>query len=404
MKRVFMCFVILAMTFLMGCSKETFAPNDTTSNDATDVAEDNRANAEIEIKNEFQIRKEKIDSIIEDMTIDEKVGQLIMAAYRTDDTGVPITQMNDYIKNDIENYNLGGVIIFSENMTSKEQISDYINEIKSLSKMTPFIVIDEEGGRVSRIKSSGIIEGYEMPSAEEMFKNGTVSQNYDTIGDTLYKLGFNMDFAPVADINTNPENIVIGDRAFGKTPIEVSGAVSEAIKSLEKHNIIPVLKHFPGHGDTFEDSHKGETIVNHNIDRLMNTEFVPFINGFNSGADAVMVAHIKMPEISDKDIPASLNPDIINGLLRDELGFQGVVFTDALDMKAITDYYANNDAALMAIDAGVDIIVMAGDVSYIHKTIIDALNSGKITEERINQSLERILKLKYDNNLLWNIY
>lgn len=333
----------------------------------------------------------KLDS----MSLDEKIGQMIIAAYRSEN-GVNVTEATDRIKDDIEKYNIGGFILFDENMQSVDQTKQLIRFYKENSRITPFIAIDEEGGAVSRIAASGIISDYYIPSAKQMARQGreAVIENYTKIAGTLLELGFNMDFAPVADVDTNPANPVIGDRAFGSDPETARDMMIAAMETLSQNGILPVVKHFPGHGDTQNDSHVGLTVLPHDVQRLEQIELVPFVGAIENGAPAIMAAHLTTPQLSDSGLPASLDPYIITDLLRGRLGYDGLVITDALDMGAIADLYGEKDAAVKAVNAGADILLMPPDVKTAFDAVKNAVENGDIDPERIDRSVYRILKTK----------
>lgn len=333
---------------------------------------------------------------LDQMSLDEKIGQMFMVAYRTDSGGNPVLYGNERISADIENYHIGGFVLFSENLQSVEQAKQYVAFLKENSNIPPFIAIDEEGGAVSRLGQSGIIYDYYIPSAAKMASQGkeAVSANYEKIALNLKSLGLNMDLAPDADINTNPANPVIGDRAFGTEAQTTAEMAAAAMKALDENGIIPVVKHFPGHGDTQTDSHKGITIMPHDMDRLEQTELVPFKTAIENGAPVIMAAHLTTPALSDSGLPATLDRDIISGLLRGKLGYDGVVMTDAMDMGAIVSEYTCGDAVIKAINADVDIILMPSSTSEAFEAVKAAVSDGTISEDEIDDSVYRILKLK----------
>lgn len=221
------------------------------------------------------------------------------------------------------------------------------------------------------------------------------------IGEELQLLGFNMDFAPVLDINSNPQNPVIGERAFGSKPDLVSRLGIQTMKGLQAKNIISVVKHFPGHGDTSVDSHLGLPRVNHDLKRLQSFELLPFVEAIKNDVDAIMIAHLLITQL-DSANPATLSKTLITDLLREEMGFQGVVFTDDLTMGAIDDNYDLGKAAVKAVNAGSDIVLVCHDYAQqkaVIKALYQAATQGEIREERIEESVYRILKLKQKYNL-----
>ena len=224
------------------------------------------------------------------------------------------------------------------------------------------------------------------------------------VGEELRALNINMDFAPVLDIYSNPQNSIIGDRAFGTTAKLVTDMALSFSRGLESTGVIAVYKHFPGHGDTTEDSHKTLPIINKSKDELLDLELIPFINAIENGADVIMVGHLAVPQITGNNTPASLSKKIINDLLREELGFNGLVITDALNMDALTEEYMEEEIYINAINAGVDILLMPDFDFDTIKMISDAVTEGIIMEEEIEDSAEKILALKFDKLFTENTY
>ncbi len=354
-------------------------------------------------KTSSEIRDEYISNLISNMTIEEKVGQMFMLAWRRDNQDNGITSINDDIISDIKYIKPSGVILFGENIDTEEQTKEYIDSLQNESEIPLFVGIDEEGGRVSRLHYSGNINTPQIPTAQQMGQSGNPNEaenNMSIIAKEILELGFNVDFAPVADINTNPENTVIGDRAFGSTPEVVSEFVVSAINGLQKNNVSSCVKHFPGHGDTYTDTHTTETFVEHNITRLENCELIPFEEAIENDVDFIMASHIKVPNVDKSNLPTSLSKTMISKMLRDYMGFDGIVITDALDMGAITNYYTDEEIAQYGIDADIDIFLMPKNPDVVYNYILNSVKNGTISEERIDKSVERILKVKYNRGLL----
>lgn len=324
------------------------------------------------------------------MTLDEKIGQMFMF-------GIEGTVLDDALAEHIKNIMPGGIILFGRNADNPEQLLELINSLKKINsdRIPLFISVDEEGGRVSRMPP----QLHKMPSA------GSIGQMDDPFA--AYKMGqiqavkiksfgFNMDLAPVLDIMSNPQNTVIGDRSFGSDPDTVAKCGIQMMKGIRESGVISVVKHFPGHGDTETDSHYDLPSVYHGMDRLDAFELVPFRKAIEENADAVMVAHILLPNI-DPDCPASLSQTVIDGLLRDKMGFDGVVITDDMTMAAITKHYAVEDAVIGSISAGSDIIMVCHDYDAQIRSVEavkNCIESGIIDEKRIDASVFRILSLK----------
>ncbi|CAM3725217.1 Beta-N-acetylhexosaminidase [Cohnella lubricantis] len=330
------------------------------------------------------------------MSLEQKVGQLILA-------GVEGTTLDADAKRMIAEDQVGGIILYSNNIKNVKGLVTLVNAIKSANVPNPapiFVSADQEGGRVNRLPS----EYAKFPA------NGVVGQSGaaeaagtmgSLIGRAMLSAGFNMDFAPVLDVNSNPDNPVIGDRSFGSTPELVEQLGIAEMKGIRGEAVIPVVKHFPGHGDTSVDSHHDLPIINKTADQLEKLELVPFEAAVRENAEAVMVAHILFPKI-DPDKPGSLSEKIIDDLLRGKLGYDGVVITDDLGMGAIVKNYTLPDAAVLAVQAGADILLVGHGYDNEHaayEAVLNAVKSGKLTEERIDESVYRILKLKAQYDL-----
>ncbi|WGX75411.1 beta-N-acetylhexosaminidase [Paraclostridium bifermentans] len=344
------------------------------------------------VKNKQYIETDTHDKIlikINEMTLDEKIGQMVLSGFNG-------TDFNDELNTLINDLKVGGVILFSRNIEDSKQLKKLTSDIVSKNKNMPlFISIDEEGGRVNRLAKN--IKKFE--SAKSIGDKGDVKYAYENgkeIGKTLKEHKINMNFAPVLDIYSNSKNTVIGDRSFGDNEKIVETMGIATMKGLSDKNVIPVIKHFPGHGDTEVDSHIGLPIVEKNINQLYEFEFVPFIKAIKSGADAVMVSHILMKQIDDKN-PATLSHNLITGILRNDMKFSNVIITDDMFMKAITNRLSVEEASVKSIKAGSDIILIGSDVNKA-KSVIEkiklAVERNEISEKRINESVYRILKLK----------
>ena len=388
-----LCFVVLC-SFLFG-----FVLSGCT-NATENATEQSSAQTEQEpVKTPEQIKAETIDQILADMTIEEKVGQLLMMDFRKNADDTDMTVLSEDAAQQIADYHLGGVILFAENLDTMEQSQMLVNQMQAAADMELFIGIDEEGGMVSRLDKSQIPH-VSIPNAAQM--QGDIAQAKQAgadIGTVLSKIGVNVDFAPVADVYTNPENTVIGERAYGTDANTVADMATAFMQGLEAQGVKAVAKHFPGHGDTATDSHDGMAISNHDLTRLQDVEFVPFSRLVQEGIDFVMVGHITMPQVTDDGLPASLSPQAI-ALLRENIGFDGIVITDAMNMGAIVSYYPDGQAAVQAIQAGVDIVLMPADLEAAYLALLDAVGTGEISQTRLDESVRRILGVKYDCGML----
>jgi len=346
-----------------------------------------------------ELEEETVDPIIkliEDMDLEQKIGQLFIIGFNG-------TSMKPWIKDMIREYYIGGFILFKDNMSSIEQTLELLNSLKEENKNNPiplFLSIDEEGGRVHRLPKSFL----NMPTAKQIgdINNENISFQYGKIlAKRIKALGFNMDFAPVMDINSNPKNPVIGDRAFGSNRDIVSHNGIQVMEGIRSENIISVIKHFPGHGDTSIDSHWDLPIINKDIKELKELELTPFLKGIESGVDGIMIGHIMFPKI-DNTYPATLSKEIITNLLRKELSFEGVIISDDMSMGAIAKNYTIEDAAIKYLKAGGDILLLChGEENpiIVMERIKEEVEKGRITEEEIDEKVYRILKLKEKYNI-----
>ena len=391
MKKIFL--VLLFCLAFSGCGKtDSKNTNIQTETVTTAAITENVTEATTETAT-----VDEIASQIAEMSLDEKIGQMFIIDYGELDKDFVFRYGDDqYNGFDVKKYNVGGFILFAEDIKGVADTVTITDKLKEINKIPPCKAIDEEGGPVSRIASSGAVADYDIPSARYMADQGeqSVADNYTQIAKTLSAMGFNLDFAPDADVDTNPNNPIIGNRAFSSDAETAGDMAVTAMNVLRENGIIPVVKHFPGHGDTETDSHLGTAIMPHDRQRIDNVELVPFKKAIENDVPMIMVGHIMTPAISDKDLPASLNPDIVTGLLRNELGYDGVIITDAMNMGAVN---GRSGGIIQAVNAGGDIILMPNDLTSAFYTIEYEVQNGNIKEERIDESVYRILKLKQNS-------
>lgn len=384
-------FASLILLFAVGCSKDK---KDNKNQDSSKGPINNIQDLEesYEIEQVDKIKKE-----IDAMDIDEKLGQLLIVGFE----GTSIEEHTRFL---IEDLKVGGLIFFKRNIKDMEQVVSLTNGLKELNrknKIPLFISIDEEGGQVSRLPK----EYKRLPESKKLgdLNDENISFQYgELIGLRLKTLGFNLDYAPVMDINSNPNNPVIGNRAFGDNPDVVWKNGIEVEKGIKSQNIISAIKHFPGHGDTDMDSHIDLPIINKTLEDMRKFEFIPFTKSIENHVDMIMVAHILFPEIDNK-YPSTMSEKIIKGILRDELEFNGVVISDDLTMGAIIENYTLEEATLKFFQSGGDIALICHGIDNPKKTLEylkAAVEEGELSVETIDEKLYRILSLKDKYNLI----
>ncbi|WP_394120405.1 glycoside hydrolase family 3 N-terminal domain-containing protein [Planococcus donghaensis] len=354
-------------------------------------------------------RYDLVNKAVGQMTMEEKVGQMLMPDFRNW-KGQNVTEMLPEIEQLVKEYHLGGVILFRENVVTTEQTTKLVADYQAAAqKHSLLMTIDQEGGIVTRLQS-----GTDMPGnmALGATRSADLTQNVGkAIGEELSALGINMNFAPSFDINNNPDNPVIGVRSFGEKPELVAELGVAYTKGLQETGTAATAKHFPGHGDTAVDSHLGLPEVPYDLERLKAVELYPFQKAMEADIDAIMTAHVTFPKIdgtkviSQKDgteinLPATLSYKVLTELMREEMGYKGVIFTDALNMQAIADHFGPVDAVIRAVNAGTDIVLMPVGLESVANGLYEAVRSGEIAEERIDASATRILSLKMKRGIL----
>lgn len=362
-----------------------------------------------------------IDDILDDMSIQEKVGQLfIIHAYGEtptdedyEDTNLENDRGGKNFKEIIENYHIGGVIYFnwSENIgipVDVDQVNALSNGLQEIAmdedNEIPLIIsTDQEGGIVQRVTSPGTVFPGNMAlgatrSEEYAFETASI------LGNELKSLGINTDFAPSLDVNMNAENPVIGVRSFSESPELVSDLGIAQIEGFQDENIIASAKHFPGHGDTETDSHTGLPVIDHDLETLEEVDLKPFRDAIDAGIDSIMTAHIEVPALDDSGLPATLSKPILTDLLREDMGYDGLIITDSLGMAGVNDIYPPEEVPVEALKAGADVLLNPPDVEAAYDGVLDAVESGEISEDRLDESVYRILSEKMDKNLFDDPY
>lgn len=343
----------------------------------------------------------KIDRVLDSMTLEEKVNQLFMITPEAL-TGVgTVIQAGDGTREALAEHPVGGLIYFAQNLKDPDQTRTMLENTQEYASARSgfpiFLSVDEEGGQVARVGSNPSFGVPEIGNMSEVGAGGDTQEAYETgstIGAYLKDLGFNMDAAPDADVLTNPANEVVKYRSFGSDPELVSRMAAAELKGLNDQGIIGMYKHFPGHGGTTADSHEGYVYVEENLEELKSGALVPFQDGADNGLRVIMVSHIACPEVTGDNTPATLSRQLVTDLLREDMGFDGLVITDALNMGAITEQYSSAEAAVAALNAGVDMLLMPADFQAAYDGVMAALENGELTEERIDESVRRILEIK----------
>lgn len=343
--------------------------------------------------------------ILDGMTLHEKVCQMMISYQYTmkdGSTKVSATETGVPLKNALKNYPVGGILYDASSMKSHDQLKSLVAAADGYSEIPLLFTIDEEGGRVARIGNTiGYNQGHgQKLNAMQTYESLGTAGAYDNakyLAENIAWHGFNLDFAPVADTNSNPNNTVIGTRAYSTNFDTAASLIPAAVQGFHDGGVGCTLKHFPGHGDTSGDTHAGSVVLKKTVDDLRAHELKPFQAGIDAGADAVMLAHIIVEEIGE---PTLFSHYMVTDVLRNEMGFNGVIVTDGLGMKAMTDVYSSAEIAVKGVKAGVDLFCCPSNLQEAVKALEDAVESGEIPEERIDESVLRILQLKIDRGII----
>ena len=369
----------------------------------------------------------EIRNLISEMTVEEKLTQMMIVALRSDGANTDTaTGIDEDYADLLQKHDFGGIILFAGNITDPAQTVTLIRDcqdaaISSAHGIPMFICVDQEGGAVNRV-------GFGTTGSGNMALAATgdpalAQESARMMGDEIYALGFNMDFAPVSDVNSNPANPVIGVRSFSDDPQIAADYVTSFIKGLDASNISAALKHFPGHGNVGEDSHTHLPCSDFDLEEIKNCDLIPFQAGIDAGADMIMTAHIQFPKIEKEtyvsiedgeevNLPATLSRTIITGLLREQMGYDGIVITDSMEMDAIAAHFDPIDAAVLAINAGDDILLCPADLYKSQDTntfeafetylaaLAARVEAGDIKEEELDDSVYRILSLKKEKGIV----
>lgn len=343
----------------------------------------------------------KVEAVLSGMSLEQKAAQLFILTPEALTGAETVTEAGDASKEALLQNPVGGIIYFSKNIEDPEQLSEMLRNMQlyaqEIEGFPLFLCVDEEGGRVSRIASNEAFELTNMPPMEEVGNTGDIDSAYNAgfaIGMYLHDYGFNVDLAPVADLKASTSENGIGDRSFGESPELVSKMTWQFAEGLRSQGVLPCFKHFPGLKGTVTDTHTGAAVLDQDLDELKESDLVPFENAIISGAHMIMASHASCPKITGDNTPASLSPKMLTDILRGELGFSGLIITDSLSMGAITESYSPGEAAKLAVMAGADLLLMPSDYAEAYAALVDAVRSGEISEERLDESLRRILQVK----------
>lgn len=355
----------------------------------------------IEEKSPEQLLEERIDAKMAQMSLEERVLQMFMITPEALTGYGTVTAAGDVTYQSLQKYPVGGIILFAQNVIDPDQLGTMNGNLQNYSEeitgLPMFISVDEEGGKVARIAKNSNFSVETFSDMRSIGDSGDTTKAYEvgnTIGAYLNQYGFNLDFAPDADVLTNPDNQVIGTRSFGTDPYVVSEMTQSVVNGLEDNQVYACLKHFPGHGATSGDTHAGYAYTDKTLDELMQSELVPFSNGIQNGVHFIMVSHIAAPQVTGDNLPASLSPYMIQTVLREQMGYDGIVITDAMNMGAISDNYGSADAAVRAVNAGADIVLMPKDFVSAYQGVLNAVENGTISTDRIDEAVRRILRVK----------
>ena len=430
MKRIFVFALAIMLLVLVGCSERNDTapvyPQDYVVEEPTAPISENATAAEPEYTPAllepdeptlYELQPQYsafVEYWLARLTLEEKIGQLIMPRLPWQTISTKYMEIQEWL----DAIPFGGFILFSDSVESIGQVQALTRDLSRqhtlhrsyyYGRLPRFISIDEEGGRVSRV--GRLFDGGATAAAFDIGQAGNMYVPYEagrTNAERLTLLGINMNFAPVADVWSNPANAVIGNRAFGHTAEVVSPNVAATVEGLQSGGVFATLKHFPGHGDTYEDSHYQLAFHNHGIDRFWEVEALPFIAGIEAGAAAVMTGHISTPQvgghtallpwmqpwIDSGNLPATFSDFWLQTILRGELGFEGLIITDGLEMRALTDHFTCGQIALGAFLAGADILLIPANPAEAFHALVDGYHAGYFSRERLDASVRRILQAK----------
>lgn len=402
--------LLLAAALLSGCAAETFSTEVETIPPTETIVPIQPAETEIATAPATE-PVDPVARILSEMTLREKVGQLFIVrpdaldmtlsqAEIADSNADGVTGLTDAMTATLAEYPVGGIALFSKNITSPAQITAFNQALQNASKIPLFIAVDEEGGDVARLANHRAFDLPQYANTASVKDEAGALDRGSTIGGYLKEYGFNMDFAPVADVNTNPNNPIIGTRAFSDRAATAAELANTMAEGLNQQGVIAVFKHFPGHGDTAEDSHSGIAIIYKTAEEMAECEWLPFEEACSG--DFIMVGHIAAPEITGDLAPATMSHKMVTEILKEQLGFSGLVITDSLEMGAITDAFSPGEAALTALEAGCDVLLMPNGLQEAFDAVVSAVEDGSFPQAQLDEAVARILRFKQTHGLLFH--
>ena len=404
------CIFCLLALIISGCASNSLPEMTVPSDCETFPSDETQPATEAVLPTETEPVLSEAELLLSQLTLRQKVGQLFIARIDALDPNRSQTQIQDtvnagvtYLSAEIvdyyASYPIGGVIHFAGNIVDPQQITEFNRQLADMASIPLFICVDEEGGIVARLANN---RAFDVP---KFYSAGYTENSYDAafsrgqaIGGYLAEYGFNLDFAPVADVNTNPRNTVIGKRAFSTDPVAAAVLVGAFRDGLAEKGIIATFKHFPGHGDTYEDSHYGLAVSYKTAEEMALCEWLPFQEA--TDGDFIMTGHIAAPNITGDQLPATFSHQMITEILKGQLGFSGLVVTDSMQMGAITDEYSSADAAILALQAGCDIILMPENLVEAFDGVVAAVEDGRLSEQWLDETVLRILEFKHMHNMM----
>ncbi len=336
---------------------------------------------------------DKVKKTVNEMTIEQKVGQMFIVVPETFSKNGDVSDFSSLDTEKMKKYNIGGLIMFDKNIINPDQITLFNQKLSEFDRSL-FISVDEEGGQVARISNNKNFPEKSFENLNTVSDPTRANEIGNIIGAYLTKYKFNLDFAPDADVLLNSQNTVVSKRAFSSDPEIVTTMTTAYLEGLHNNNLLATAKHFPGHGNTTADTHEGFAYSDATLEEMEKTELIPFKSLIDDDIDMMMVSHVIYSNLSPEELPASLNYDIVTSLLIQQMGYDGVIITDGMNMGAIANNYTVEESTVKAIQAGNDIILMPSDFERAYDSIIKAVKDGTITEERINESVTKILLLK----------